>query len=226
MTGGNARPALRAWQTYAGAGPVTRAFLAARLAVVPLGELRPELEALTGRVLSLGSGHGLLERYLAEINPAVEIDGVELDEERVRLAERTAARSPRVRIRHLDVRDLGADDRYDGVLAVDVLHHVPLADHNALAGSLVRLLNPGGVALVKDIALTPRWKYEWNRFHDRVVAGESEIFCREPEEMASVFAAQGLTLELCERVGRFLPYPHYLLRLRRAHSSSSHMAVS
>ena len=212
MARGNSHPAIRAWRSFRGAGPRTRAFLAARLVVLPLRDMAPELRSLHGRVLSLGSGYGIVERWLAELNPRVEVEGVDTDAERVRVATRTS--TPRVRIRELDVRGLEEEHAYDAALAVDVLHHVPRADHDALAAALARALKPGGVLLVKDIADTPRWQARVNHVHDHVVAHEGEVHLRAPEEMAALFARHGFTLERSDRIGRASPYPHYLLRLR------------
>lgn len=208
--------ARRAWDTYAGEGVVTRAFLAARLAVLPLGALDDELRSLSGRVLSLGCGHGIVERYLAEINPAVVVDGVDLDAARVSAAGRTAARSPRVSLQVADVTRLeSASAAYDAVLAVDVLHHVPLGAQAGVAAALADALVPGGVCLVKDIGVNPPWKHRWNALHDRLVAGPDPLACRSPEAMAAVFESAGLVLERLSRLDRRSPYPHYLLRLRR-----------
>ena len=55
----------------------------ARLVVAPLGPMDEELRALSGRVLSVGSGHTVVERYLAEINPNVEIVAYDLNAERI-----------------------------------------------------------------------------------------------------------------------------------------------
>ena len=214
MAEGKLRPALRAWRSYGGAPPGVRAFLAARLAILPLSGLDAELRGLRGRVLSLGSGYGVLERYVAEINPAVAIDGFELDGDRVSLAAQSAP--ARVQIREQDVRAIDEQHAYDGAFAVDVLHHVPAGDHAELAAVLARALKPGGVLLVKDIARTPRWKHEFNRLHDRLVTGDGTSHTREPEEMAAVFASAGFSLERADRIGRASPYPHYLLRLRAA----------
>lgn len=205
----------RAWRSFRGAPPATRAFLAARLAVLPLRALDAELRALHGHVLSLGSGHGVLERYLAEINPAVMVEGIELDGERVRVASATADAAPRVSIREGDVRELDAGG-YDAALAVDVLHHVPAGEHAGVAAALGRALRPGGVCVVKDIGVAPRWKYAWNRLHDRVVAGPEPLHCRTPDEMAAVFEAAGFDVRRVESIDRGSPYPHYLVALVRS----------
>lgn len=208
------RAATRAWRTYAGESLATRAFLAARIAIVPIGELEPELCALDGRVLSLGSGHGLLERFAAELNPGIEIEGYELDGERVRAAARTAARAPRVHLHEADVTELPESGEYDAALAVDVMHHIPPAAKPAVIDALARAVRPGGTCLVKDIADSPRWQHSWNRLHDRLVAGE-EVHCLSPEAMAAEFVSRGFETEEARRLGRHSPYPHYLLRLRR-----------
>jgi cyclopropane fatty-acyl-phospholipid synthase-like methyltransferase len=209
-----ARSALRAWRSFAGAGARTRAFLLARLVTVPRTALERELPA-GARVLSLGSGHGLVERYLAERDAEATFEGVDLDAERVAVAERSASRVPRVRVREADVTKLEVDDAYDAALAVDVLHHVSADRHAEVLTALHRALRPGGVLLIKDIATTPRWRYEFNRLHDRVVAGPEPIHCRAPDEMARIAEAAGFQVERVRRVGRVSPYPHYLVRLRR-----------
>src|SRR5215212_639045 len=101
--------AVRAWRSYRGAGVRTRAFLAARLLVLPLRPLGAELQHLNGRVLSVGAGHGLLERFLAELNPDAIVTGLDLNPERARIADATRERAPRVEIRAQDVRSLDED---------------------------------------------------------------------------------------------------------------------
>jgi 2-polyprenyl-3-methyl-5-hydroxy-6-metoxy-1,4-benzoquinol methylase len=209
------RAAARAWRTFRGTGATTTAFLAARLAVVPLGDLDATLRSLKGSVLSLGCGHGILERYLAEINPEVEVEGVELDAARVDAAQRTADRSPRVRVRRADVTKLDGDRVHDAAMAIDVLHHVPADAQPEIAVALYRLVRPGGTLVVKDIATRPRWKHRWNALHDRIVAGPEPVHCRAPEEMAELLATAGFDVDRVDRIGRFSPYPHYLVTATR-----------
>lgn len=207
--------AWRAWTSYRGAGPAVQAFLLARMAVAPLGPLGPEFGALRGNVISLGCGHGAVDRYLAEINPDVTIDGVDLDEDRVSLARGTEERQPRVRVRVADVRHLEAAGTYDAALAIDVLHHVDASMHADVVRALRDCLRPGGTLLVKEMASTPRRQYLWNRAHDRIVAKE-EIHCRDPDEMARVVENAGFEIENVRRLKRLRIYPQYLVKARRA----------
>lgn len=180
--------------------------------MLPLAALDRDLRALRGRVLSLGSGHGVLERYLAEINPHVDVHGLELDKERVRIAEASAP--ARVRIRQADVTKLAGEGEYDAALAVDVLHHIPYAQQPAVLAALAGQLRPGGVCIVKDISTEPHWKHEWNRLHDRLVAGE-DVHCRSPQEMARLLEEAGMRGGQARSVARLSPYPHYLASARR-----------
>jgi len=207
----------RALRSYRGAPAFTQAFVVARAVVAPLGPLGDEARALRGRMLSLGSGISLVERYLAELNPGLTVDGIDLDPRRVELIRSTAARSPRVTLRLGDATALDEPETYDAVLVCDAIHHFDPDAHKVLANAIARCLRPGGVALVKDLDTRPRWKYEWNRFHDRLVAGPDPIHCRPPDEMADLFAAAGFVPERVERTEhRFTPYAHYLVRARKA----------
>lgn len=206
----------RTYASYRGAPAATRAFVAARLAIAPLRPLEEELRGVTGRLLSLGSGLGVVERYLAERHPGIEVEGVDLDPGRVELVRATAQRSPRVTLRLGDLTALDEPPVYDAVLACDVLHHVDGDTHKAVAASVADSLVPGGVALVKDLDVLPRWKFEWNRVHDRIVAGPDPICCRPPGAVADVLAEAGLTVERVERIDhRASPYAHYLVRARK-----------
>jgi hypothetical protein len=69
---------------------------------------------------------------------------------------------------------------------------------------------------VKDLDVAPRWKHEWNRYHDRLVAGPEPIYCRPPSEAQWTFESAGLVAVSSGRIDRpWTPYAHYLMTLRR-----------
>jgi SAM-dependent methyltransferase len=212
----NAAAAWRAFGSYRGAPIASRAFVAARIIVAPLGVLDEEVRPLRGRMLSLGCGVAIVERYLSETNPQLEIEGLDIDPRKVDLIRATASRSPRVALRLADVGQLDEPPVYDAVLVCDLLHHLPADEHRRFAAAVEHCLRPGGVCLIKDLDRLPRWKYRWNRFHDWVVAGPEPITCRSPEETACLFAEPGLLPERVERTDHPLtPYAHYMVRLRK-----------
>jgi SAM-dependent methyltransferase len=104
-----------------------------------------------------------------------------------------------VSVRVGDATLLDAPAVYDAVLVCDALHHFPPDTHKPLADAIAGALVPGGVCIVKDLDVRPRWKHEWNRLHDRIVAGPGPITCRRPAETADLLAAAGLVPERVER---------------------------
>jgi SAM-dependent methyltransferase len=193
-----------------------RAFAVARYAIAPLGPLTSELGTLSGTVLSLGSGLCMVERYLAEVNPDVRFEGIDLDAHKVGLIDATRHLSPRVALVQGDATVLDGRSGYDGVLVCDAVHHLPLASHARLAADIASVLAPGGVCVIKDLDLHPRWKYAWNRVHDRLVAGPDPLSCRTVDAMARLLAGAGLEVERAERTDRpWEPYAHYIVVARK-----------
>jgi SAM-dependent methyltransferase len=212
--------AKRAFASYRGAPASVRAFVAARYVVAPMGPLAAEFRGLSGTVLSLGSGLSMIERYIAELEPQVSFEGVDLDPAKVELIARTRHLSPRVSLRQGDATRLGSDDGrlYDAVLVCDAIHHFSADVHREVAASVASVVRPGGVVIVKDLDRRPAWKYHWNRIHDRLVAGPEPIHCRPPAEMAGLLEDAGLQVERAARIDHALtPYAHYLIRARRPH---------
>ncbi|HEY3141502.1 MAG TPA: class I SAM-dependent methyltransferase [Acidimicrobiales bacterium] len=206
----------RTFASYEGAPRITRALVAARLAIAPLRPLERETRSLHGRMLSLGSGISAIERYLVECNPVLEIEGIDLDPRRVELISSTRQRCPRVTLRQGDATKIDEPPVYAGVLVCDAMHHFDPEYHKPLVRAIANCLVPGGVCIVKDLDVRPRWKYEWNRLHDRVVAGPEPIHCQPAECMADLLAGAGLIPERVERTDRrWEPYAHYLVRARK-----------
>ena len=78
------------------------------------------------------------------------------------------------------------------------------------------VLDPGGICVIKDLDLHPRWKYAWNRVHDRLVAGPDPLACRTVDAMARLLTGAGLVVERAERTERsWEPYAHYICVARK-----------
>jgi 2-polyprenyl-3-methyl-5-hydroxy-6-metoxy-1,4-benzoquinol methylase len=108
---------------------------------------------------------------------------------------------------------------YDAAAAVDLIHHIAPSDRPAVAHALADAVRPGGALVIKDIAATPRWKHAVNRLHDRIVSGE-RTWAMDPAAMAKLFADAGFEIERLERIAPLSPYPHFILRARRAPNPS------
>lgn len=208
---GRGAAAFEACRSFRGAGVGAGAWAAARMANAPLADLDGDFMRLRGRILSVGCGFGVVERYMALRNPEIEIVGYELEQARVEAAKATRDAAPRVTVEQADVTQLDESGAFDAALAMDVFHHLEGDGQARLAEALAALVRPGGSVLVKDIATTPNWQHSFNALHDRLAVGEL-THCRSPQEMAALLSDAGLEVDGRRRIARFSPYPHYLVR--------------
>lgn len=102
-----------------------------------------EVEGL-GRVLELAAGTGLVTRVIAPVvGELVATDYAEAMVKKVR--ERTAG-VENVEVRQLDLYAVDPDERFDAIVAANVLHLLP--DLPGAVDRLVGALNPGGRLVV------------------------------------------------------------------------------
>ncbi|APZ44472.1 SAM-dependent methyltransferase [Acidihalobacter ferrooxydans] len=119
------------------------------------------------RVLDIGSGWGGLAMYLAE-HGGVEVDGVTLSTEQLRVAEDEAARrglSDRV---HFYLRDYREQEGvYDRIVSVGMFEHVGEPQFSTFFRKINSLLAPDGIAVLHTIGVTgvPGQTNAWVRRH-------------------------------------------------------------
>ncbi|RSS02456.1 class I SAM-dependent methyltransferase [Streptomyces sp. WAC00469] len=95
------------------------------------------------RLADVGCGTGIVTRRLAEARPDVRVTGVDRSAAMVR---RAAARLPGAVVRADGLRLPFADERFDAVVSVWLLHLAPTdADARAVVAECARVLRPGGV---------------------------------------------------------------------------------
>ena len=93
--------------------------------------------------LDVGCGDGLFDRYLAGLG---ELDGADASEAMIERARET---NPHARYHVADGVGLPfADDAFDLVFTVCVLHHVPPEERDRFAAELRRVTRPGGLVVV------------------------------------------------------------------------------
>jgi len=107
-----------------------------------------------GRVLEVGSGPGRLAVRIAQLDPDVRVAGVDLAPEMVERADALAARcgvADRVAFRVGDVASLPfAEASFDAAVSTFSLHHWD--DRSRGLAEVHRVLRPGGVAVIYDLA--------------------------------------------------------------------------
>lgn len=195
-----------------------RAHVAARLRTCPIEAIARAVPR-SGRVLDLGSGHGLISCYLALESAGRVVQGVDVDPRKIAAAvhagRRALARGASVGFEVLLAGEVPAGP-WDAVLIVDVLYLLSPAEERALLTRAAAELSPGGLLIVKEMAARPRWKATWNRIQEAlsvrilgITAGERLTFLP-PETLAGWMRTELLSVEQ-RALDRGYPHPHHLL---------------
>jgi ubiquinone/menaquinone biosynthesis C-methylase UbiE len=158
---------------YSGAPISTRSFIWLRWWLTPYREIAAALPG-SGRVLDLGSGHGLLSLALSMGSDRREIIGIDHDHARVRLAERAAARhqspsKPRFEVGDLE-KALATFDSgsLSGIAMIDILHYLAPDSQAELLHEAARVLEPGGILAIREVDPEGGAAAVWNRFYEKV----------------------------------------------------------
>ncbi len=172
-----------------------------------------------GRILEVGCGYGLFSNYLALSSKRRRVSGIDVDVRKIvhgqRAARQALVHGARADL-HLQPPGEIPDGPWDAVVIVDVLY---LLDADAQAGLLrtcAGQLALGGVLVVKEMALTPRWKAAWNRVQEtlavkvvNITAGE-KLTLLDPGRLGGWMESDGLVVRH-EALDRGYPHPHHLI---------------
>jgi 2-polyprenyl-3-methyl-5-hydroxy-6-metoxy-1,4-benzoquinol methylase len=174
-----------------------------------------------GDVLDIGCGFGLFSTYLALSSSERRVHGVDIDERKITLARRAAARLDATRgtvAFEVAGPDL-PDGPFDAITIVDVLYLLGPEAGGDLLDRAAKRLAPGGVLLAKEIDRHPAWKYRLSRAQEvaatrvfRFTAGD-EISFAPPEVYADRLRAAGLEVT-CVPLDRGSLHPHHLIEAR------------
>jgi uncharacterized protein len=165
--------ATRIASLFSGAPFSTRSFIWLRWKLTPYREIAAAMPS-RGRILDLGSGHGLLSLALSMGSNRREIIGIDHDQTRVRLAERAAARRDSLSKPRFEVGDLEgalgtfASGSLSGVAMIDILHYLAPEGQAALLHQAARVLEPDGVLAVREVDSDGGVAALWNRFYENV----------------------------------------------------------
>jgi SAM-dependent methyltransferase len=157
-----------------------------------------------GRVLDLGSGHGLLAFALSLGSHEREIIGIDHDPDRVRLARAAALGLPVGSRPSFEVGDFKEklwsfpSGSLVGIAMIDVLHYFDPASQQFLVSQAMRVLAPGGILAVREIDSDDGIRAAANRFYERLARGVG--FTRSAGPQLS-FRGAGGWVSLLETVG-------------------------
>lgn len=112
-------------------------------------ELIPELNRSGISILDFGCGNGLMTNYLQEVFFEASVIGVDQSKEKVAQAQK---QYPEIEFQTIKNGKLDFPDNYfDGVIAADVFHHVPLNKYKYWIQELMRILKPDGFFVLLEL---------------------------------------------------------------------------
>jgi len=176
-----------------------------------------------GRVLEVGCGHGLLSLYLALSSPGRHVEGIDIDQHKIVLANQAAAHlRPGEATVSFAVVEPGEmpDGPFDTIVVNDVLYLMPEHLRRSVLDACTERLAPDGVLLVKEVDISPRWKFRIAHAQEVVATRVlkftqgSDLEIAPMQDFADQLTILGLDARL-ERVDRGYPHPHTLLIARR-----------
>ena len=193
--------------------PVVRAYCWVRFGILRqrfLDEIGQYLPA-TGPVLDIGCGFGLFSLYYAATAPGRFVRGLDVNERRIGLARRAAARLglDNVAYEHGDARNFKSDGDVAAAYMLDIVHHVPVAAVPPLLARLRRSLPEGGRLLVKDVDTRPAAKRWFTWLLDRLMTPGTPVRYWNAEELTHALEVAGFVVRRHLMVD-VLPYPHIL----------------
>jgi 2-polyprenyl-6-hydroxyphenyl methylase/3-demethylubiquinone-9 3-methyltransferase len=151
---------------YRKAGSITRTYLKIKLKICPLLKLE-EYFPKEGTIVDLGCGNGLFPNILILGSPDREIIGLDLDEKKIAVAERTRLLDSHISYQVGDVVE-AEYPQGDVFTLIDVLYLIPYSKHEPIIQKCYQSLSPGGILIIKEMDTKPRWKYIWNLIQETV----------------------------------------------------------
>jgi 2-polyprenyl-3-methyl-5-hydroxy-6-metoxy-1,4-benzoquinol methylase len=127
------------------------------------------------RVLDVGCGAGLFLGLLAASGRIESGRGFDANADAINAARTMASSngySERLHFESITVNQPWPAGSFDVISLVDVMHHVPADQREALITNVSSHLKPGGLFIYKDMVRKPLWRAWANKLHDFVVSGE------------------------------------------------------
>lgn len=180
--------------------------------ICPFNELL-ELIPKEKNIFDIGCGSGMFLSLAAEYCYPSAIGGVEINDRLVQNAIdiiETSGYQGNIFLQKYDGNILPEEIReYDYIFMIDVLHHIPVIQHEAFLSALFSKMKNGARLILKDINAARPLLTLCNKMHDLILSGEigNEISL---EKCKLILSKAGFTI-IHDTQKRMLWYPHYTI---------------
>lgn len=162
------------------------------------------------RIVDVGCGYGLTAHLFALLRDDISVVGIDTNDYRIKHARETAKGNSRVSFALADARTFSFA-KEDAIVFVDVLHHIPYNDHEALLRRLSEETREGGQLILADVEKEPLWKYVLSYVIDTVLYPRS-MRCQfyKREDMHALLAKTGWRLQETQSTASGTPFSSVL----------------
>ena len=152
-------------------GKFVEQFVFWKMRMDPLFKTLDRVVPRQGFILDLGCGYGVATHWLACFTDGRSFLGLDYDEDKIRVAQRTAPEHPRIRFAVADILEAEYPP-CDTILLLDVLHYWTPEKQQMILNKARQALRPGGTLVLRDGARAEsdahRRVHRWEIFATRI----------------------------------------------------------
>ncbi|MEK6580404.1 MAG: methyltransferase domain-containing protein, partial [Bdellovibrionota bacterium] len=181
---------------YGNSSFLNRVFLFLRWRLTPYLDIISEIPK-EGRILDIGTGHGLLPIATSLLSPQCELLGIDHDPSRIAQAKQASLDLTQVRFTHGDLSQLPVDS-FSAITLIDVMHYLSPDEQEALTQRAFKLLLPGGRFIVREVNQKPGAVSACNQIYEKLAtalgftrSANQSLFFRSESEWTSFFRSAG-----------------------------------
>jgi len=174
-----------------------------------------------GRILDFGCGYGMLSNFLALKSLDRRVLGIDLNRDRIAVAERSSKGHPEVSFQLGDVRDFQGIP-FDAVVMTDVLHHISDDKVRMLLQIIRSCLSDNGTLVVLDVDRSPLGKFLTTYVIDRLLNLTRSLHYRSRDRLMRLLGQSGFWVHQAIPADQGLPLSDviYLCTKEREPSSA------
>ncbi|MFA5932986.1 MAG: class I SAM-dependent methyltransferase [Microgenomates group bacterium] len=161
-----------------------------RLLILPFWKIDKALP-LSGTIMDVGCGAGIMSNYLAICSPARKVLGVDLSKNRIISAKQSISGRKNIKFKLGNITKMTIK-KYENYLMVDVLHHIPFQEQQKLLTILSKKLNKSSLLIIKEVDASNRLPFLFGHFWEKVLYPNEQINVRTRKEWLKVFSKLGL----------------------------------
>jgi 2-polyprenyl-6-hydroxyphenyl methylase/3-demethylubiquinone-9 3-methyltransferase len=201
-------------ELYAGAPPLTRAFLKGRVLLSDLEFIERHVPT-QGTIVDIGCGHGLFANLMALRSAERRVVGIDLSPQKIEQARKTIGGRANIDFICTDINSTGIPE-CDVVTMIDVLYLLSRDQQRRQLSHCRHQLREGGLLVWKAQERRPRWKFAWTYFQELITTStgltrgrHGHLAFMSRDESLDALAAAGFTARIVEMKSR-RPYTDIL----------------